>query len=206
MKPHVTLNCAASLDGIIGRPGVRIRFSNQADKIRVHRLRAKSDGIMVGINTVLTDDPHLTVKYARGSNPVRIVVDSRARTPLNSNVLDKSSKTVIAVSGKAPESRKRRLREKADVLVAGRENVNLRKLMDLLYTRNIKTLLLEGGGTLNAGMLENKLVDEIYITIAPSIMGEGIRWVNKKLPGKIDLVYVGSRTLGDQIVLHYTVK
>lgn len=206
MKPHVILNCAMSLDGIIGKPGKRIRFSNKKDKQRVHQLRAKSDGIMVGINTVLTDDPHLTVKHARGRNPVRIIVDSAARTPLNARVLDSSARTIIAVSRKAPPTRKKKIQEKADIITLGGSKVNLKKLMEALHSRNIKTILLEGGGTLNKSMLEQKLVDEIYLTLTPTLIGDGIRWINGTLDKKIGLNYAGCRRLEDQLVVHYTLK
>jgi 2,5-diamino-6-hydroxy-4-(5-phosphoribosylamino)pyrimidine 1'-reductase len=206
MKPHVTLNFASSLDGVIGRKGERLVFSNSADKRRVHKLRANSDGIMVGVNTVLTDNPHLTVKYARGVNPARIVIDSRARTPLSSQVLDECARTIVAVSERAPASRRKKLAKKAEVVVSGKKRVDLKKLMETLHQMKINKILLEGGGTLNSSMLENNLVDEIYMTIAPSIIGEGIRWVERPLSGDIQLNYVGSKRLGSQVVLHYTVK
>ena len=206
MKPHVTLNCAMSLDGFIGKPGKRIRFSNQKDKKRVHNMRARHDAIMVGINTVLTDNPHLTVRHAKGRNLVRVIVDSRGRTPLASRVLDGKAKTVIAVSKKAAKVKIKRLSDKADVIVAGKSKVDLKKLMSSLYTRKIKTLLLEGGGTLNRSMLNEKLVDEVYLTIAPVLLGDVIRWVNGALEKKMDLIYVSCMELENQLVIHYNVK
>ena len=206
MRPHVVLNCAMSLDGFIGKPDKRIRLSNQMDKERVHKIRASIDGIMVGVNTILADNPHLTVRHAKGRNPVRIVVDSMARTPLKSNVFDGRAKTLVAVSNKASSARKKKIQDKAEVLVSGTSRVDLKRLMKLLYCKKIKTLLLEGGGTLNKSMLENNLVDEIYLTITPVLLGEGIRWINDSLGKKISLTYAGCKTLGDQIVLHYHLK
>jgi 2,5-diamino-6-(ribosylamino)-4(3H)-pyrimidinone 5'-phosphate reductase len=195
-----------SLDGFIGKEGKRIRFSNEHDKHRVHALRARSDGIMVGISTVLTDNPHLTVRHASGRNPVRIVVDSRARTPLDARVLDGSAPTIIAVSRRAPPSRRKRLQESACVITAGAKQVDLKSLMAALSGMGLKRILLEGGGKLNRSMLAQGLVDEIYLTITPLLLGDGIRWINGTLPGRLELSYAGCLRLGDQIVLHYKTK
>lgn len=195
-----------SLDGFIGKQGLRVRFSNEEDKRRVHAIRAKSDGIMVGISTVLTDNPHLTVRHAKGKNPVRIVVDSNARTPLNAKVLDSSAPTIIAVSRRAPIVRRKRLQEAACVIATGEKKVDLKSLMASLSEMGLKCVLLEGGGTLNRSMLELGLVDEVYLTITPILLGDGIRWINGTLSRKINLAYAGSRRLGDQMVLHYKTK
>ena len=205
-KPRVRLNCAMSLDGFIGKPGEQIHFSNEKDKQRVHRLRAQMDGILVGVNTVLTDNPHLTVRHASGRNPVRVIVDDAGKTPLDANVLDASALTIVAVSRKASKTRVRKLREKADVIIAGGDLVDLRKLMKALYGRNIRSILLEGGGTLNRSMLSEGLVDEISLTFAPMLLGYGIRWINGTLARKIELEYVGCTILDSQVVVQYLVK
>ena len=91
-------------------------------------------------------------------------------------------------------------------MTAGETQVNLKKLMNHLHSRGIRTLMLEGGGTLIRSMLESRLVDEIYLTIAPVILGDGIRWINGGVGRKTELGYRGCRRLGDQILLHYAIK
>lgn len=204
-KPYIILNSAVSLDGRIAGINKRIRFSNQLDKERVHKLRTGVDAVMVGINTILVDDPHLTVKYASGKNPVRIVVDSSARIPINARVLNDRARTIIAVSGKAEKNKIKILREYAEIVVSGDENnkVNLKQLLENLQERGIKKILLEGGGTLNRSMLEAGLVDEIFVTIAPVLVGEGVNLVVGNLNKKINLKFGNLFVLEDRIVLHY---
>jgi 2,5-diamino-6-hydroxy-4-(5-phosphoribosylamino)pyrimidine 1'-reductase len=205
-KPIVRLNCAMSLDGFIGKAGKKIRFSNDEDKRRVHRLRARMDGIMVGLNTILTDNPHLTVRHVKGRNPVRIIVDGLGRTPLDAYALNAEAPAIVAVSRKAPSYRVKKLREKAEVIIVGSDLVDLSRLMKALYKRNIRSILLEGGGTLIHSMLSEGLVDEISLAIAPVLLGDGIRWINGTLKKQISLEYAGCRILGNQVVVHYKVK
>jgi len=206
MKPHVILNCAMSLDGFIGKSAKRVKFSNKLDKQRVHKLRAKVDGIMVGINTVLVDNPHLTVRHARGKNPVRIIVDSKARIPLNAKVLDNDARTIVAVSRKARKERVKKIAQKAEVIVSGSSRINLKQLLEKLHARKIRSVLLEGGGTLIKSMIDENLVDELYLTIAPVLLGSGVRWIEKNLGSKRDLKYSDCNVLNNQVVLHYKLK
>lgn len=210
MKKHIRiiLNAAMSLDGKIGKPGERIRLSNDLDKKRVHEMRSDVDAIMVGINTILNDNPKLTAHYSeKKKNPIRIVVDSDARTPLNANVMNISeARTIIAVSQKASDVRLRDLQKNgAEVIKAGISEVDLNLLIDKLKRQGIKTILLEGGGILNHAMLSLGLVDEIYITIAPRILGSGINLINGSLEKEILLKLEGIIQLNDQVVFHYIV-
>ena len=207
-KPYILLNSAMSLDGRIGGINERIRFSNQLDKERVHKLRADVDAVMIGVNTVLVDDPHLTVKYAEGKNPVRIVVDSSARTPPGARILNEKAKTIIAVSDAAGKNNIEILRKYAEVVIVENDRnnrINLKKLLAILYEKGIKKILLEGGGTLNRSMLEEGLVDEIFIAVAPVIVGGGVNLVEGNLVEKINLKFKDLLMLEDRIVLHYTI-
>jgi 2,5-diamino-6-(ribosylamino)-4(3H)-pyrimidinone 5'-phosphate reductase len=164
-----------SLDGKIASRKGRFRFSSSDDRKRVHRLRSKVDAVMVGLRTVQVDNPKLTVKHARGRNPTRIVVDTFARTPLSSHIVKTASRipTIIGVSKRAPLHRIRSLeRLGATILFAGRQNlVALPVLMKRLRRVGIRTILLEGGGTLNWSMLRQGLVDEVSVAISPQIIG-----------------------------------
>lgn len=210
-RPYVILNSAMSLDGRIGGKDERIRFSNELDKERVHRLRAEVDAVMVGINTVLGDDPHLTVKYAQGKNPARVIVDGNARIPSSARVLDGRAKTIVAISEKASEAESDKIRnlgEKAEFVVlkcCGDNKVDMRELLEVLHEKGIKKLLLEGGGALNRSMLELGLVDEVFITVAPLFVGDGVNLVSGSLNKRINLKFRDFLVLEDRVVLHYLV-
>ncbi len=183
MRPYVIVNVAMSADGKIStRERRQVRISGSEDFTRVDRLKAGCDAIMVGIGTVLADDPSLTVKseecreYRRkhgwDENPVRIVIDSSGRTPHDSSVLNKGSgKRVIAVSGKADPKVLSVLNQKATVIVAGKDEVDLSVLMENLGALGIYRIMVEGGGTLIAGLIRAGLVNEIYSFIGNIIIG-----------------------------------
>ena len=203
MRPHIILNTAMSVDGKISRPGERILFSNIFDKMRVRQLRRRVDGIMVGINTVLVDDPKLTASNHREKNPVRIIVDSAAKTPPGARVLNDDASTIIVAAMDAPYDNVRTLKNKADVIFAGKGRVDLYMMLIQLYERGIKKVLLEGGGILNHSMLKEGYVDEIFVTIAPTIIGDGVDFVRGEMKKEIKLKLCGIFQLGDQIVIHY---
>ena len=182
MKPFVFINIAASVDGKISDESRRqLKISCEEDFKRVDKLRAESDAIMVGIGTVLADDPRLTVKseelrgwrtdQGKPENPIRVVVDSRCRIPLNAKVLNKEAKTIVAVSKLADRSRVEKLRHKAEVVTFGESKVDLRALMRYLYKIGVRKVMVEGGATLNYGLLKEGLVDEIYVYYGSMIIG-----------------------------------
>lgn len=209
------LNSSMSLDGKIASRKGRFRFSSSKDRKRVHRLRSKLDAVMVGLKTVQVDNPKLTVRHAQGRNPARIIVDTFARTPLYSHIVKTATQipTIIGVSEKAPMNRVRSL-EKAGVkiLFAGRQNlVDLPVLTKRLRRLGIKTILLEGGGTLNWNMLKQGLVDEVSVAISPQIIGgkdsitlvEGEGAATKRETIKLRLVKI--RHVDHDLVLSYLV-
>jgi 2,5-diamino-6-(ribosylamino)-4(3H)-pyrimidinone 5'-phosphate reductase len=173
--PFVILNAAISLDGKIATFTGDSRMSSPADMKRVRRLRASVDAIMVGLRTLLVDNPKLTVKFYKGRMPYRIIVDSRARTPLSSYVVRtaKNIPTIIAVTSAAPKRRIQTLQEKGvTVLVCGKgPRVSPKALLKRLRTLGIRKILLEGGGILNWSMLSNGLVNEVSVAITPRILG-----------------------------------
>ena len=181
--PFVFINAAMSADGKIATIERRqTRISGNLDFDRVDEIKASSDAVMVGIGTVLSDDPSLTVKSdkrkgerrARGveENPARIVVDSMARTPIDSDIFKKGEgKRIIAVSESAPQEKVKQLSEKADIIRAGKDKVDLKKLLIQLKKHGINKIMVEGGATLNWGLVSNGLVDEIYTFIGNIILG-----------------------------------
>lgn len=174
MKPYVLLNSAMTVDGKIATENSSMKISGKNDLIRVHHLRKKYDGIMVGINTVIIDNPKLTIHKIPSKkieNPVRIIVDSNARIPLNSKVLNDDSKTIVIVSKKAPLENIESLEKKCVVIVSGDKRVNLTEALSKLYQMGIKSIFLEGGSTLNFSMFKEKLIDEVSICIGSKILG-----------------------------------
>ncbi len=198
-----------SLDGKIAfRDGQRARLSNEEDVQRVQRLRGRVDAILVGVGTVLKDDPKLTVKadIATDHNPLRIVLDSDGRTPEHARVLDGRAPTLIVTSEECE-----RTFAHADVLRCGKDAVDLDVLMDALSGRGIRTVLVEGGSTVIWSFLRGGLVDELKVFVgslvlggrsAPTLAGgEGAA----SLSESIRLGLERSERLGDGILLEYSV-
>ena len=179
-RPFVFINSAMSADGKISCfERSQVRISGQADKARVDLLRAESDAVMVGVGTVLADDPSLRVKSAssrearrkRGQpeDPLRIIADSRARTPPSARVLGPGC--IVAVTSFAPQDRRDTLSSTCEIIVCGNERVDLQELFSLLFDRGIKRLMVEGGATLNWSLLKLGLVDELYVYVGAMLIG-----------------------------------
>jgi len=185
-RPFVFINAAMSADGKIATiERKQTRISGSLDFDRADELRATSDAIMVGIGTVLSDNPSLTVKSAArrenrraqglDENPARIVVDSMARTPVDADIFKKGAgRKIIAVSGSAPKENVKELSKEAEIIVAGEKTIDLEKLLTELTSRGINRLMVEGGATLNWGLISAGLVDEIYIFIGILSSEEGL--------------------------------
>ncbi len=211
-KPYVILNAAMTLDGKISSKNGDSKISCEEDLDRTHRLRAEVDGVMVGIGTVIQDNPSLTVRRISGKNPVRIVIDSKGRVASNANVLDDAAPTILAVSESAEKDTVARLLSLgAEVIVAGRNRVDLKKLVEELVDHGLNKILLEGGSTLNWSMLSQGLVDEIRVAISPKIIGgtdartlvEGTG--TGKISKGIDLEFEKSEKVGKNLLLIYKV-
>ena len=211
-KPKVTLSAAITLDGKIGQKNKHIVLSSKADKIRVHKLRSKSDAILVGKNTVEQDDPLLTVRYVKGKNPIRIILDSHGTIKNNSRIIKtcKSIPTIIVTSEIISKSNLNRLQKlPIDVIVCGKNQVNITSLLSILSKKGIKTILLEGGGTLNRSFLKNNLINEMIIALTPYVLGskntislfEGISFPSLKM--KFPLKLKNVQKCGNEIILYY---
>lgn len=182
-RPFIFINSAMSADGKLStKERKQVRISGKLDFGRVDELRAQADAVMVGIGTVLSDDPSLTVKSperkaarkaaGKSENPVRIIVDSAARTPLDADIFKKGEGIrIIAVSNAAPAENVEKLEKKALVIKTGTNKVDLSELAVNLKEIGISTLMVEGGATLNWGMLSAGLVDEIYTFVGNLIIG-----------------------------------
>jgi 2,5-diamino-6-(ribosylamino)-4(3H)-pyrimidinone 5'-phosphate reductase len=165
-----------SIDGKISTRKNDSAISSKLDLVRVHKLRSTVDGLMIGISTVLEDDPMLNVRYSTTGkkNPTRIIIDSKARIPLNSRIIESSNKiqTIIAVTHDASSRKIREIQKKgAQVLVYGNGKVNLRNLFQQLEKMGLKKIIVEGGGEINWSVLKLGLVDELVVTISPVVIG-----------------------------------
>lgn len=213
-RRHVILNAAMTLDGKIATKSGGSRISSHNDLVRLHRLRSNVDAVMIGLGTQLNDNPLLTVRRTKGRNPIRIVVDSLARTPPESRIFSaKESRTIIAVSKNAPNTRTEKLEQKgARVIRCGTRHVNLRALLATLHTMRIDRILLEGGGRLNWSMLSAKLVDEMRITVAPFVVGgeKATTLVDGfgvgRMSHAVRLSLMKTTRNGNELVLTYRVK
>ena len=175
-RPFVTLKTAMTLDGkIASHTGASQWITGAAARARVHAYRNEYDAILVGIGTVLTDDPSLTTRLERGTgkNPLRIVLDSEARTPLDAKlVADGAAPTIIVVSERADHRRVNLLRAcGAEVVTLGTQRVDIAALLDYLGAREITSLFVEGGAAVNWSLLAGGSVDKVHAFIAPMLMG-----------------------------------
>ena len=159
-----------SADGKIAlRTRRQTHISNEEDKRRVHKLRNSSDAILVGVETVISDNPKLTVnpKYVkRPRHPLRIILDSKGRTPKNALVLDGTSKTLIVTNEKC-----KKVFPNAATTRCGKQEVDLKKLIRILEKKNISTLLVEGGSKVIWSFLRSRIADEVNIFVGSIVIG-----------------------------------
>lgn len=203
------VNAAMSVDGKIAlqdRTGVRI--SDEEDLRRVHELRASCDAILVGVGTVLMDDPKLTVKgrHGKGKQPLRVVLDSNGSSPQTAAIFDGSAPTLVATNVDCTKTF-----PNAEVVRCGADEVDLPKLLEILHERGVKRLLAEGGSTVNWSLLRRGLADELIVFVgsfalgghsAPTLVGGlGVR----RAEDAIRFELKRAMPFGDGVLLEYTV-
>lgn len=174
--PFVVMKTAMTLDGKIATyTGDSKWVTDQDSRNLVHRLRHGLSGIMVGVETVINDNPMLTARITGAKNPIRIIGDSRCRTPLDANVLStENGRCIIAATEKAPRERIEALMDRGAeiIFVKSREgHVDLKDLMIKLGEQNVDSVLLEGGGEINFSALDQGVVDKVVAFISPKFVG-----------------------------------
>jgi 2,5-diamino-6-(ribosylamino)-4(3H)-pyrimidinone 5'-phosphate reductase len=172
--PRVVVFSTMTIDGRIASKTRYSKLSCPHDLKRLHELRARCDAIMVGANTVIIDDPSLRLKYVKGRNPDKVVVDGLLRTSLTARVYTlKTSKTIVLTTGSAPQEKVKRLREMGVEVVALSERppIDMRKAMEVLSSLGYRDVMVEGGGELIWHLFKDQVVNELRITIAPYIFG-----------------------------------
>lgn len=179
----ILVNAAISVDGKLSNTDrEQIAISGSSDFERVDQIRAERDAIMVGVGTVIADDPHLDIddpelqqqRKQRGEqpNPVRVVADSNGRTPLDARVLDDVAETYILTAKTIDSRRKQELKKAgATVVVAGENQVDLPAAIDKLEKHGIESMLIEGGGELLYSVFAHKLVDKLSVYVGSMVIG-----------------------------------
>jgi len=234
----IVLNAATSIDGKIATVNGDTKISSALDLKRVHGLRRKADVILVGISTVINDDPLLTIRYGMNKkgtkNPIRIIIDSKARIPLHSKIVKTANQieTRLVVTSKAPSKNLKKLEERGLKIIVldqgtkedrenrenkrkdNREKVDLKKLFNQLEKEGISNVLVEGGGEINWSIIKDNLFDEMIITISPLIIGgkraislvggEGYKTINESV--KIKLSRIQKKSNGEIILYYKNIK
>ena len=212
---QVLINAAMTIDGKIATNLGDSTISSKQDLRRLHRLRCSVDAIIIGISTVIADNPKLTVRLVKrhGTTPVRIIVDSIGRIPLDSKILKSASKinTIVAVTKRASDERVDKIKSAgAIVIVAGTKTVDLKELFFILKKMGFNKILVEGGGELNWSILQLGIVNELMVTVAPRIVGgrtattlvEGDGYDRISDGIKMELIKM-SRQNNGEVVLYY---
>lgn len=174
-RPFVTLKAASTLDGKIATHSLDSKWITSEDARRdVHELRSEHMAILVGVGTVIEDDPALTARIPNGRNPVRVILDSSLRLPQDAKVVvDGAAETWIFTSRTYDQSKKEQL-EQTGIRIfetSGETRTDVNDMMRILGENNISSLFIEGGGTVNSAFLENRLIDKVVLYFAPKLVG-----------------------------------
>ena len=216
-RPAVTVSYAQTLDGRLATSSGSSQWISCPESLRyAHSLRAEHDAVMVGVGTARADDPRLTVRHVSGDDPLRVVVDSTLRTPLEAAVIADGAAggTVFAATARAPEERRAELRALgARVLLLpedGRGRVELRALLEALDGMGVGLVMVEGGAELITAFLRERLVDRLCVCIAPKILGRGIEAVGDLGIGSLDdslvLADPSITRCGSDLILESTIE
>ena len=210
MKPFVLVNCAMSADGKLAGPERKqVRISSEEDMVRVKNLRKRYDAILVGVGTVIADDPHLTIKNATyEENPVRIVLDSHGRIPSDARALDDRAPTVIVTDNECTKD----WGSNVTVIRGGSGRINLTDVLHILAKDlGIENMIVEGGGEVIASFFREKLVDRYSVFVGGLLIGgrtsptpaDGEGWL---APEGIKLSLDSAEVLGNGALLTFTPK
>lgn len=223
MKPHISLIMAVSLDGKIStRDGAGPRFASEADGTRLREVRSHADAILVGAGTIIADNPTFTehgkfreLRLERGlaPNPIKVVVSGSGSVPETARMFQPNgAPALVFTTERIPPSCLASLQEVAEVHCVGESTVNFRRVVEILgEAYQVKQLLIEGGGQVNFDLFRAGLIDEVYLTLCPKIIGG--RDVTTSVEGDgfdflniVEAELIDHRTVGNEIFLHYRVQ
>lgn len=200
--PFVTLSYAQSLDGSIAAgPGQRTRISGEESMVLTHRLRAAHQAILVGIGTVEADDPLLTVRKASGENPIRIVLDSDLRTPVDSRLIGSVDRSPVwLLAGSRADRRRREALEARGARVMQIEGSSWGAILSALATAGIASLMVEGGARVISSLLGARAFDAVVVTLGMRFIG-GLSSLEGPLPEEAPLDKVSWAAVGADLVV-----
>ncbi|MDQ0232479.1 bifunctional diaminohydroxyphosphoribosylaminopyrimidine deaminase/5-amino-6-(5-phosphoribosylamino)uracil reductase RibD [Metabacillus malikii] len=174
-KPFVTLKAATTLDGKIATASWDSKWiTSEEARNDVHVLRNEHVGILVGVNTVIKDDPELTARIPNGRNPIRIILDSSLRIPMDAKVVtdSKAETWIFTTEGHSAEVKSELEQQGVKVFVtSGLERVNLDEVLTILGEQSVSSILIEGGGEVNASFFQEQLIDKLVLYVAPKLIG-----------------------------------
>jgi 2,5-diamino-6-(ribosylamino)-4(3H)-pyrimidinone 5'-phosphate reductase len=217
-RPYVILGGFMSVDGKTAPTNRKGRtFTPLLDEkllIRLHRIRADVDAVLVGAETVIQDNPKLTVRAVQGNNPLRVVLDSLLRTSLESHIYKtEDAQTILAVCQNAPKDKISQLKKKGVEILNFEcdRRIPLKDLLGILHHKGVKRLLVEGGSEVRWSFIQEKFVDEIFVWITPSVWGG--RYAPTMVDGdgcvtrehSIKLKLKNSEIIDDTVILEYFV-
>lgn len=211
-RPRIIINCAMTADGKIALPNKKqLKISSEEDIKRMYKLRNENDAVLVGIGTILSDDPKLIVKEEYVENPrqpMRIILDVHCKTPENALAVNSPSKTLIITGKKC----NKKFTDNVETIQCKTDQgglIDLHELLETLNARGIKNLMVEGGSTVIWNFLKHRLVDDLYVYVAPIIVGgkatptlaegDGINSIEEL----INLKIVDMSRLGAGVLIHY---
>lgn len=209
-RVRVILSAATTIDGKIAARTGDSAISSHTDRVRLHRLRATVDAILVGTTTMIVDDPLLNTRYVHGPDPIRVILDPAGKIPSNSRILatcDKIS-TILVVSGRISATDQKRLESfPVCIIKTDQTDISVRWLVEKLAEYNIQTLLVEGGGDTNWRFLEADIVDEVILTVSPHMIGGDTSMIRGRGLDRISesprMRLKSVTRQGDEVVLHY---
>ena len=223
MRPHTSLIMAVSLDGKIStRDDAGPRFASEADGIRLRETRSYADAILVGARTIIADDPTFTehgkykeLRRQRGlaPNPIKVVVSGSGRVPETARMFQPNgAPALVFTTEQIPPNRLASLQQVAEVHCVGETTVDFRRVIEILGERyQVKRLLIEGGGQVNFDLFRAGLIDEVYLTLCPKIIGG--RDVTTSVEGDgfdfrdiVNVELLDHHIVGNEIFLHYRVR
>lgn len=180
-RPYVVVKYAQSMDGRIATASGDARWiSSEEERLVSHALRARCDAIMVGLATVLNDDPQLTVRLVAGPSPTRVILDSRLRAPSSARVFDDTASTIVITTERSDPRRRDELRRRnvaVRTVPSGPEGVDITAALGQLKAMGISSLLVEGGQRVITSLLRTASVDRVIVALAPIVLGKGIEGV-----------------------------
>src|SRR3989344_6007426 len=208
-KPFVILKVAASLDGKIATSTGNSKYiTSKESRKYVHQLRSNVDAVLIGINTLIADNPKLDARLVKGKDPIKIIVDSTLKIPLKGNIMKSPEKLIIATTSKAPKNKIKAIQNKgAKIIIAPSKAglVDLDFLMRELGKHEITSILIEGGNRVNSSALKEKIVDKILVFTAPRLIGKGLDAFGdlgiKKLDNTINIREMSTRKIGNDILV-----